>query len=193
MPKIFSEEKRLEIQERLMDTGLELIKQNGLKNLNIETVTKKVGIAQGTFYHFYKSKEVLVYHIANRYKEKVNQRMRQLLDTKGFLEREDIRSLYQSMFLKDEDNVYRYLKREDLQVLMMRLPKDYCINIFGIKEELKRNLQWVRSGKKEYDIDAIINWVQIMHLTLENKDILIEEAIEKNINRLIENMLDEIF
>lgn len=193
MPKVYSEEKRAEINEKLMDIGLELIKQYGIKKLSIEALTKKVGIAQGTFYNFYKSKEILVYNIANRYQEKVNARAKYLIVTKGYLDRADLQAFYHRMILEDEDNVYRFLKREDMQILMTRLPQDYYDRITDQKAEAERNLCYVRGKKAECDLDAVINWIQIMNLTVENKDILIETGLGKIIDRMIENMLDEIF
>jgi AcrR family transcriptional regulator len=193
MPKIYSDEKRLEIKTRLMDVGLELIKQYGLKKLSIAELTQKVGIAQGTFYNFFDSKEMLVYSLAARYKEKINAGVRQLLQAKGYLHREDFFALYRSMMLEDEDNVYRYLKREDMQVLLSRLPSECFIRMTDIKAEIEQNLSFAREKKQNYDLDAVINWIQVMNLTLENKDLLIEPGIEKIIRQLIENMLDEVF
>jgi len=193
MPKIYSDEKRQEIKTRLMDVGLELIKQHGLKKLSIEALTQKVGIAQGTFYNFFDSKELLVYSLAARYQERVRAGVNHLLENKGCLDREDFSALYLSMMLEDEDNIYRYLKREDMQVLLSRLPRDCFIRMTDIKAEIEQNLSFARKKKKEYDLDAVINWIQVMNLTLENSDILIPSGIEKIIRQLIENMLDEVF
>lgn len=193
MPKVYSEEQRDEIKEQLMDVGLQLIKQYGLKKMSIEAITKEVGIAQGTFYNFYKSKEILVYNMGSRYQQKVNERARELVESKGYLEREDLRKFYKQMMLEDEDNVYRFLKREDLQMLLMRLPKDYLGRIADTKAEMNHHLEDVKGKKANCDLDAIINWVQVMNLTVENKELLVPTAFEKVIYQMIENMLDEIF
>ena len=103
MPKIYSQEKRKEIREQIMDAGLELIKQYGMRKMSIEQITKKVGIAQGTFYNFFDSKEMLVYGLANAYQERINQNMKEIVKTKGYLDRENLRELYYGMILKDED------------------------------------------------------------------------------------------
>jgi hypothetical protein len=58
---------------------------------------------------------------------------------------------------------------------------------------MERNLHHVREKKEQYDLDAVINWIQIMNLTIQNKDILVSAGIEKMILQLIENMLDELF
>lgn len=193
MPKIYSEEKRQEIKKQLMGTGLELIKHNGLRKMSVEEITKRVGIAQGTFYNFFKSKEMMVYELANEYQERTNHKMEKIIQSKGCLDREDFRELYYGMILKDEDNVYRFLKREDIQILLMRLPSDCLRKMPDTKVEIERILRFVNKKKEKYDLDAIINWIQVMNLTIENKDILVEAGVEKIINSMLENMLNEIF
>lgn len=193
MPKIYCEDKREEIKNQLMDTALELIKQYGMKKMSIESITKQVGIAQGTFYNFYKSKEILIYNIARRYQEKKNSQINEIIKTKGYLERSDIKEFYFSMILKDEENIYRYLSREDIQTFITRLPKDYLLKISNIKDEMKKNLNYMKDKNENIDLDLVINWIQIMNLTVQNKDLLLESRLEKVINQMLENMLDEVF
>lgn len=193
MPKIYSNEKRQEIRNQLMLVGLELIKQNGLKRMSIQELTKRVGIAQGTFYNFFSSKEMLVYELADVYQQRTNHQLEEIIQAKGYLERNDFGELYSRMFLRDEDNVYRFITREDLQNLYTRLPRDCLYRMTDINAEMERNLLHAREKKENYDLNAVINWIQIMNLTLQNKDILVAAGIEKMILRMIENMLDELF
>jgi len=193
VPKIYSNEKRQEIRNQLMMVGLELIKQNGLKRMSIQELTKRVGIAQGTFYNFFSSKEMLVYELADAYQQRTNHQLEEIIQAKGYLERNDLGELYDRMFLRDEDNVYRFITREDLQNLYTRLPHDCFHKTTDIKVEMERNLLTASEKKENYDLDAVINWIQIMNLTIQNKDILVAAGVEKMILRMIENMLDELF
>lgn len=193
MPKIYSNEKRQEIKNKLLQVGLELIKQQGLRKMSIQELTKKVGIAQGTFYNFFTSKEMLVYELADIYQKKLNHKLEAIIQSKGYLERNDLRELYDKMFLKDENNVYRFLTRADFQILSTRLSSDYFDKITDVKKEMERNLLNVREKKEHCDLDAVINWIQIMNLTIQNQDILVKTGVEKMIRQMIENMLDELF
>ncbi len=193
MPKIYSSEKRQEIKNKLLQVGLALIKQHGLKKMSIQELTKKVGIAQGTFYNFFTSKEMLVHELADIYQKKLNLKLEAIIASKGYLERNDLRQLYANMFLKDEDNVYRFLTSADLQILSTRLSCDYFDKITDVKKEMERHLLNVHEIKAYYDLDAVINWIQIMNLTIQNQDILVKTRVEKIILQMIENMLDELF
>ncbi|EGS35731.1 TetR/AcrR family transcriptional regulator [Megasphaera sp. UPII 135-E] len=60
MGKAFTEEEKIKIKESIMETALDLFHEKGTKSLSISELTKRVGIAQGSFYNFGKDKESLV-------------------------------------------------------------------------------------------------------------------------------------
>ena len=60
MPKAFTEEERIKIKEALMETALDLWHDKGTKSLSIAELTKRVGIAQGSFYNFWEDKDALI-------------------------------------------------------------------------------------------------------------------------------------
>ncbi|AZQ16116.1 TetR/AcrR family transcriptional regulator (plasmid) [Halorubrum sp. PV6] len=65
----FSDEKRAYIRSELLDTGRKLFARYGLKKTTISDLTDPVGIADGTFYHFFDSKERLYLEILTREQE----------------------------------------------------------------------------------------------------------------------------
>ncbi|HER5437322.1 TPA: TetR/AcrR family transcriptional regulator [Streptococcus pyogenes] len=60
MAKAFTEEEKIKIKEDIIETALDLFHDKGTKSLSISELTKRVGIAQGSFYNFWKDKESLV-------------------------------------------------------------------------------------------------------------------------------------
>ena len=193
MPKIFTSEKRSEIRQNIMRISLELLESGGLKKMSIEEITKGVGISQGTFYNFFESKELLLCALAESYQKRITQDFDLFVEAHGSLKRKDLQAIYHNMIFKDQDNVYRYLKREDLTLLLTRLPCEHRSKLSASVAQIDRNLAFIAGKKDHVDSAAIINWIQIMHLVLENQDILIKPGLEKLVDTMIENMLDEIF
>ncbi len=60
MAKAFSEKEKNEIREKIMEAALDLFHDKGVKSISIKALTTKVGIAQGSFYNFWKDKDTLV-------------------------------------------------------------------------------------------------------------------------------------
>lgn len=54
----------IETKRKLISAGLELIKEKGFDTINVEDITKKAGVAKGTFYVYFKRKEDIVMEIS---------------------------------------------------------------------------------------------------------------------------------
>ena len=54
----------IETKRKLISAGLELIKEKGFDAINVEDITKKAGVAKGTFYIYFKRKEDIVMEIS---------------------------------------------------------------------------------------------------------------------------------
>jgi len=193
MPKVFSEQKRNEIKTQMLEVGLQMIKKYGMKKMSIEEITRAVGIAQGTFYNFFPSKEVFVIEIAKEYQRKINTRIDKLASEKSGLSRDDLGSFYRQIFLEDQKSVFRYLSREDIQTLMARLPEGYFQQLESSRAAMERMLTKVAGRKEKCDLDLIYNWIQLLNITVENKDLLSQIAFERTFDALLKLLLDEVF
>ena len=58
--KAFTEQERIQIKEKILETALDLFHDKGAKALSIAELTKRAGIAQGSFYNFWRNKDALV-------------------------------------------------------------------------------------------------------------------------------------
>lgn len=57
MPTAFTAEQQESIREELFLKGIQLIRRLGVKRTTVEKLTRECGIAKGSFYLFYPSKE----------------------------------------------------------------------------------------------------------------------------------------
>ncbi len=63
MPRIFSEQDREAIRNALIAAGKDQFQRAGLRKTSVEELARAAGIAKGTFYHFFESKEDLCFSI----------------------------------------------------------------------------------------------------------------------------------
>ncbi len=97
MPKAFSEEEKEHIKNQILETAVELFHEKGTKSINIQELTRRAGIAQGSFYSFWKDKDALVTDV-------MLYRSRQKLD---IAEKEFEASLHDPIGFLSE-SIYRY-------------------------------------------------------------------------------------
>ncbi len=53
----------IETKNRIYETGVELMELKGFENITIEEISKKAGVSVGAFYHYFKSKEDILYKL----------------------------------------------------------------------------------------------------------------------------------
>ncbi len=71
MPKGFTVREKLKIEKDLFDIGHTLFIQNGFKKTSVAKITETVGIAKGSFYLFYSSKEELFIDILEKIEDEI--------------------------------------------------------------------------------------------------------------------------
>ncbi|SFH28916.1 transcriptional regulator, TetR family [Desulfotomaculum arcticum] len=63
MARHFSETEKQTIKKKLLHEGKVLLEKYGVKKTSVDKIVEKVGIAKGSFYNFYPSKESMVFDI----------------------------------------------------------------------------------------------------------------------------------
>lgn len=71
--KAYVEEEKTQIRTQLLEAGLELFNDQGVRKISIRELTKRAGIAQGGFYNFFPDKDTLVMEL-------IHYRARQKMD-----------------------------------------------------------------------------------------------------------------
>ncbi|MBY8983123.1 MAG: TetR/AcrR family transcriptional regulator [Candidatus Lokiarchaeota archaeon] len=79
MPKGFTTKEKKIIKKSLIDKATDLFGIYGVKKTNVEQITSAVGIAKGSFYLFYNSKEELFMDVLKKTEKKLIKEMRNLL------------------------------------------------------------------------------------------------------------------
>ena len=69
-------------KRKLISTALELLKEKGFDAINVEDITKKAGVAKGTFYTYFKRKEDIVLDISRVPFGEIAQELQKMSDLK---------------------------------------------------------------------------------------------------------------
>ena len=125
MPKFSDAEKEF-IRQKLMQEGERLFVSFGIKKVSIDEIVQATGIAKGSFYSFYQSKEHLYMDIAGNLQMRMWQEMDEFLNENRSL---PPRELCKQCFLWMFDELQRYpmLKQangETADYLYRKLPRE---------------------------------------------------------------------
>ena len=155
----------LETKQKLVDSAILLLKEKGFEAINVEEITKKAGVAKGTFYSHFNRKEDIVIEISRSPFRELDNKLKEMQGV-NFLEK-----------------ITYYFKN------FMILVESFNINICRewIKDVINPSLvPDTKDGKKWfYDIEMLKN---ILLDAIKNNELKQETPIELFSNLLISEL-----
>ncbi len=126
MVKAFTREQRGEIRKQLMAEGRRLFAAYGLKKTNVEELTRACGIAKGTFYTFYRSKEELFMDILEETEAEIKKEIAESLKQTEGSPREVFKDVMLRQFsaLKNNPVLSIVLRKDEYTHLLRGLPPE---------------------------------------------------------------------
>jgi AcrR family transcriptional regulator len=158
----------------------------------VEDVTSAVGIAKGTFYSFFPSKERFIYAMMTEGRQELMDLLAQLREEHGRLGRDEMRTWLRAMW-RSERSIYRLVTLADYEWLMARLEPRASFDPgkdAQVMEAIAAQLDGVREG---CDWFVFANLQKTLALALLGRENLHPQALEATVDALIEAMLNEVF
>ncbi|SNZ03340.1 transcriptional regulator, TetR family [Terribacillus aidingensis] len=117
--------KHLLIKKRLLLSARELFRVYGLKKTSIAELTKAVGIAQGSFYAYFSSKEELFFELVEVEEGRIKEELFHLLQEEPMTKHLFKKFLLKSLELIQQNPIIRSLfDKEHMQYLLNKLPPE---------------------------------------------------------------------
>jgi AcrR family transcriptional regulator len=131
MPKGFQDHEMKIIKSKLIEQGRSLFNTHGLQKTSIQDITKKVGIAAGSFYKFFHSKEELYFEILELEESKIKEEL-STLDL-GNDPKEAIKSTILKMINTIENTpILQHLYSENtMEAVIRKLPPEKLADHFN--------------------------------------------------------------
>ncbi|MDF2714014.1 MAG: TetR/AcrR family transcriptional regulator [Paenibacillus sp.] len=161
MPKKFNEQEKQRIRQKLLEEGKRSFEALGLRKTSVEDLTKASGIAQGSFYLFYGSKEELFYELLLVEEAIIRDKLLHWANKEKTVTKESLRRFMMESFrLMSENAMIRNMYFEgELELLVRKLPQ----------ELLERNF----SEDRDAMMHVVRNWQQAGILRDERPELIV--------------------
>ncbi|WP_296972395.1 TetR/AcrR family transcriptional regulator [Tepidanaerobacter sp. EBM-38] len=188
MARGFTDREKEIIRSELINAGRELFGTYGLKKTSIEDLTKAVGIAQGSFYTFFDSKEDLYLEVMDREGEAIKEKFLKQEKSFGRLTRKNFKVFFKKALNVVNTNpiIKQMFLEEEVDLLVRKIPpkkmKEY--NKRFVRDFLPLIARLQREGViiDNYRPEVIVAVLQTMyHPILHKKDFdddIFEEMVE---------------
>lgn len=183
MPTAFTEEESERIRTELILACIRLSKELGLQKMSVEKLTGAVGIAKGSFYLFFRSKEEFIIKTAE-YASRETQKMllaklngRRQMSAHEFIE-------FFDEYLHSDLDLMNGLTFNDFLWIRKHLGEDY----FDPNLQMKTAELWlsliddVRDG---VDIGTFINLIKSIYAIRQHSDTMVKASLESSIQVLL--------
>jgi len=190
MGKAFTEKNKDRIRASLLEKGREYFMRYGLKKTSVDELARAAGIAKGSFYRFFETKEALFLAVHEASEETLRaDMMRRIEAAKGPSEK--LRAFLKNSFAMLEHDplmaaVFAPGEFEGLSVFMAspQFDEHYRQNIVFMQELLRR---WQAEGIiRDLDTTVAGNLLTSVFFTFLQKETLGEEMYAKVTDMLIE-------
>ena len=191
MPQIFDEAGREKVRVMLLESGFDLIKTYGLKKTSISDITKRTGIATGTFYNFFSTKEDFVYQIVV-YKRNQSKDMMTGLAKNGKIDKKAFRTYLTTLYTSD-NNIFEYLNENEIAQLKARWPEEYWRSAENDQATIEYMLRVLKNPKPDLDWKILGNMFKAMALIGHGREQLYSDKYEETIEIFAETIVKYIF
>ena len=186
MPSIFSPEEKEKIKNQLLEEGRIQMLESGITGMNLEKLAASAGIAKGTFYNFFKTKQHFILAILRKYQEEKYQVLLQVSDSKKeSLTVNEVLKMYLTIY-DPKDNPMFHMRDKDLDWIAEKIPAS---ELFDAKMDLKcckLILSWVKGIRKDIDYRIVSNFSRMIMFTLMQRDCVHQEVLDENIRMVID-------
>lgn len=191
--RIFSEEEKEAIRIQMLEVGFPLLKQYGMTHTSVSKITKAVGIAVGTFYNFWKSKEEYMAELIQYHATKLMPTLigEEALSGRKKLGREDARK-YLHAVVDETISIYPYMTLED-EAKIFHGTKAFLPDLEKESAMTAGLLSYLENVREDVNLGLIANLSKILVLTAESREELHEAVYQETLEVQIETILNLIF
>lgn len=191
MPQIFDKVGREKVREQLFEAGFQLIKQYGLKKTSVADISKKAGIATGTFYNFFPSKEEFIYQLMLNRQAIVKKYFDELI-AGGKADKEHFRQYLRNVYFSDY-NIFDYLNESELNMLIARLPEEYWQDNGNDKKTTQWFLENLEGVSPNCDWKVFVNLSKSISFIRNGKPQLYQDKYDETLDIYIDAIVRYVF
>ena len=125
MARAFSEEEKTKIKESLLNAAQDLISRQGVQKTTVDEIVEECHIAKGSFYAFYKTKELLFWDVILRWHSELEDMMFSRMQKITKITEENLSEfIYDAYMLCFDCGLGYVITNGDIDYLIRKLPSE---------------------------------------------------------------------
>ena len=184
MPTAFTDEELEHIRSALIQAGIRLSKELGLQKMPVEKLTAAVGIAKGSFYMFFGSKEDFILEVAEYTGAQTQKMLLSRLNGRRKMSAHEFMEFF-SEYLHSDFDLMNGLTVEDFFWLKKHIKKQV---LFDPDEQIKIAELWlslINDVRPGVDAGTFVNLIKSIYAIREHGDTMVKASMESSVQVLL--------
>lgn len=184
MPTAFTDEELEHIRSALIQAGIRLSKELGLQKMSVEKLTAAVGIAKGSFYMFFGSKEDFILEVAEYTGAQTQKMLLSRLNGRRKMSAHEFMEFF-SEYLHSDFDLMNGLTVEDFFWLKKHIKKQV---LFDPDEQIKTAELWlslINDVRLGVDAGTFVNLIKSIYAIREHGDTMVKASMESSVQVLL--------
>ena len=184
MPNAFTEEESKRIRQELILAGIRLSKELGVQKMSVEKLTAAVGIAKGSFYLFFGSKEDFILEVAAYASEETQKMLLKKLNGRTQMSAHEFMEFFNEYLHSDLD-LMNGLTVSDFYWLKNHIKKQV---LFDPDIQIKTAQFWlslISDVREGVDTGTFVNLIKSIYAIREHNDTMVIASLENSVRILL--------
>ncbi|MBB2183342.1 TetR/AcrR family transcriptional regulator [Lachnospiraceae bacterium MD1] len=192
-PKILTEQEKQFQKHKLLEKGKELLYSYGIKKTSVEDITKAAGMAKGSFYKHYDSKEALFLEIITQLHEDIFRQAENFLSEQSsepFIER--VRSFIRMCFHSQElISIFKYHGEiEEMMLEMQANSNTGVVYLMDLEHQAyEKLLNMFHIDTQKVNPGVVHNYLHAVYFGMANKNMMKSDCIDDTFEALINGLI----
>lgn len=195
MPKSYSEQEREYIRKRLKEEAAKCLARYGVRRTTVDEIVKRVNIPKGTFYLFYKSKELLLFEVIQEQQENIHHELYQAISAIPAAEfsAEKLTDVIFGFYkMTERMQILKLLDAGKVELLARKLPREIVEAHLQDDTHTMEKMFALLPVKKEVDIKVISAAFHAIYFATLHKAEIGEEQYDEALRTLIYGIVTQV-
>lgn len=182
MATAFSDNEKELIREKLVEVAQACLSKYGVRKTTVEQIVQMTGIAKGSFYNFYASKEILFFTVLEEYQKSVIDALTSKLHEEEYMGIDKFTELIYELYQNVRKSfIMNIIQNQEFEYLMRKLPKELIINHHSLDDILTKKIFSYIRIKDDVNIDVVTASLRAIFMSM----VYIEEIGEKDFDEVL--------
>ncbi len=192
-PRALTEQEKDLQRQKLMEKARELVLAHGMRRVSVDDIVKAAGMAKGSFYHHFASKEDLLMQLVwGIYSGFLAQAEAAIAHSSKVGLRETVAGFIRAL-LHEPDKVFFFQNHDDLETLIATLDSRDLRDFNSLEQQgFARLIQLAGRDVTKVNPGVVHNYIHTMYFAVSDGT-MVPEDLDETIDAMLAGLLDYIF